>query len=262
MRKIIVAAAALALCAAGLSAQDKFEIKAKDGKIILPDEISSDAAGNLSYTEGGKIKVVIKRKDYVWARTPKPEDVKAADTLRKKKDFAAAAAAYSDAAAKNKFLGWDFHCRGMAARSLYDAGKKDEALAMALEMLKQTPDDPEKDEKELTGAKKLAAEIYTGKKDYKSAAPLLDSLIKSNDDDAATFALNASGDTLHGKGEKKEANLMWLQTVLLFPSSPERPAALLKLANCLKELGDKRASIYADKLKNEYPGSPLVKDLK
>ena len=229
---------------------------------MTPDEISSDSSGNLSYTEEGKYKRTIKRKDYIYAWIPRPADIKAADELAKEKD-SSAAREYAALAVKYKHLGWEIYCLRMEAQSLYDAGKKDDAGKILAPLAKQNSESAEKDETDILEAQKLLAAIFMEKKDYKNADELLSELIKSSNDDFAAAALNAKGDIFAAKGDKKEAALMYLQTALLFPSAAqERPAALMKLANTLKELNDKRSAIFADKLKKEYPKSPFIKDLK
>ena len=89
--------------------------------------------------------------------------------------------------------------------------------------------------------------------------PLLNEMSSGSDDSNAAFAFLQKGNILRKKGSLKEASLMYLQAVLLFDRTPERPEALYSLASVLKELKDPNAEKFAGILKKEYPESPYVR---
>ena len=92
---------------------------------------------------------------------------------------------------------------------------------------------------------------------------ILDQLTASRNDQLAAFAINARGDIFLATEKKRDAVLMYLRTALLMPKeNRERPKALLKVANLLKEMNDNRAANFANMLRTDYPDNSLIKELK
>lgn len=251
-----------AFCALGQSKEGCY-IKKKDGSKISANSITSNAAGDLTYEMGTeKIKSIIKKKDYVFAWIPEPSAIKAADAAMKKKDYDTAAKGFLKASEDFKNLGWYVYSLDMYGKALFDLGKKEDAIK-ALSALKGYDAKDEKEEDSLMDAYKTLASAYIDTAKYKDAETVLKELEKAKNDDMAAYASIAGGDIAMKQGNKKDAALMYLQAVLLFPvSNKERPLALCKAANALKEINHPQAAKYADMLKKDYPGSPYVKELK
>ncbi len=260
LKKSIFLAALLGAGALALQAAEPCIIKGLDDKDIQADSISATASGDLEYANG-KIKSKIVKGKYKFAWIPKPKEISDADADFKAGKFSEAASKYKKAYDSFKFLGWDVYCGVKEAESLYKADKKDEALSRLAEFKDFKILNPKQDH-DLMEAFKLTATIQIDSGNVAAAEPALDEMVKSKDDDIASFAFTRKGDMLLKQGSKKDAVLMYLQTVLLFPKSGIRPEALLKTANVLADLKDPRSVKFADMLKAEYPTDPLVKQLK
>lgn len=251
-----------AFCALGQSKEECY-IKKKDGSKISANYITSNAAGDLTYETGTeKIKSIIKKKDYTFAWIPAPADIKTADAAMKKKDYDAAVKGYLKASEDFKNLGWYVYSLSMEGKALFELGKKEDAIK-ALSALKGYEARDEKEEEPLMEAYKTLASAYIDTAKYKEAEAVLKELEKAKNDDMAAYASIAGGDICMKQGNKKDAALMYLQAVLLFPAgNKERPLALCKAANALKEINHPQAAKYADMLRKDYANSPYVKELK
>ncbi|OGV52144.1 MAG: hypothetical protein A2017_19790 [Lentisphaerae bacterium GWF2_44_16] len=251
-----------AFCAMGQHKEGCY-IKKKDGSTISANSITSNAAGDLTYEMGAvKVKSIIKKKDYIFAWIPEPSVLKTADAAMKKKDYDAASKAYLKASEDYKYLGWYVYSIDMYGKTLFELGKKDEAIK-ALSVLNGYDVKDDKEETPLMEAYRTLASAYIDTAKYKEAELVLKELEKAKNEDMAAYASIAGGDIAMKQGNKKDAALMYLQAVLLFPATnKERPLALCKAANALKEINHPQAAKYADMLRKEYSSSPYVKELK
>lgn len=260
MKKSVFLAVSLFAGALALQAADPCVIKGLDDKDITADSISASPAGDLEYANG-KIKSKVVKGKYKFAWIPKPKDVEAADADLKAGKFGDAAAKYKKAYDVYKFLGWDVYCGVKEAEALYKADKKAEALSRLAEFKDYKLVNPKQDH-DLMEAYKLTATIQIDSGNTAAAEPALDEMLKSKDDDIASFALVRKGDLTLKQGAKKDAVLFYLQGVLLFPKSAIRPEALFKTAGVLADLKDPRSVKFSDMLKAEYPNDSFTKQLK
>lgn len=261
--KILIALATVLLGVA-LAAEDDCYIKMKDGVRLTASKLSADTAGNITYETGAsKIKSVVRKKDYIFAWIPKPEELKTADVAFKKKEFAKALEIYHKAAEDYKYLGWNIYAMDMEAQTLADMGKKDEALKLLAELRKTEIKDPSKEDDPYYEALKCMATLYIGMAKYKEAEEVLGDISKSKNDDYSSGALISRGDIYLKQGKPKDAVLEYLQVILMYPQKKKQhPEALCKLANTLKSMNDSRSVVYADKLKKEFPGNDFISELK
>ena len=255
------------ICTVLLSAAFAVSLFAAEGGVIRTLEnrdlkVSSIQAlpdGTLEYTlADGKVKTKIPRGRYLYAWIPMPAELSRADEFLKNGSFAQAAAAYKSAYDKDKLLGWDLYCIAGEAEALAGLGEKEEAVKRLdplknykLQNLRLVP--------HLNRVRRLNARLSIELGKYEDAMPLLNEMSSGSDDSNAAFAFLQKGNILRKKGSLKEASLMYLQAVLLFDRTPERPEALYSLASVLKELKDPNAEKFAGILKKEYPESPYVR---
>ncbi len=263
MKRFLVSAAALAaICGAYLVSGQEITIHKKEGAAAKGIFVKADPNGDL-WIKVGQVQQKVKAVDYSYARLKdKPKDVDAAEKVLASKNFAKAAADFAALYEKYRFVGYDVLCIWGESSALAAQGKKPEAIARLKALDKYELVDDEK-ATEFFDSRKLLANLYIDESKFDDALAILGELGQANDDDMATFGFNSRGSILLKQGKKKDAVLMFLRTVLLFPvENKERPKALVLVANTLKEMQDNRGGIFAEMLKSEYPGNPLIAELK
>lgn len=242
-----------------VSAKDFFVNK--DGKRVVVDKITADARGKLTFKKG-KFKQVVKRSQYRYAYADKPAGRSKAVKLEKAGKYQDAAKAYKELFDNYKYLGWAAYAMFNRADCLAKAGDEATAITELQKWLRDFKSNP-KEEKYYNFCNKLLVKLLIKKGDYAAAMPILKKMENSKDDDNAAFATNSKGLILSKQGKKKDATLQYLQTVLLFDAkNKERPEALYMVSTLLKEQNDARSKKFADKLKQDYPNSEFVKQLK
>ena len=234
----------------------------KDGSSLRGIFVKADPNGDI-WLKQGQVQQKLKAVDYSYARLKdKPKEISDAEKLANSKDYAKAAAAFAEAFEKYRFVGYDVLCIYGEANALASQDKKDAAIAR-LKMLDGYELLDEEKTTEFYEARKLLASLLIDQSKFDDAMKILGELGQSNDSDIATFGFNSRANILLKQGKKKEALLMYFRTALLFPvENKERPFALLQIANILKEMQDNRGAIFAEMLKTEYPGNPLIAQLK
>jgi len=249
-------------CALPAMAQKAIVLRT-NGKQITADSITADAQGNLTYKDGSVMQK-IRRSDYRWARIPKPKEIAAVEQLIRSNKFPEAAAQARALYDQFKFLGYDVNLIYLETMCLVRAGKDAEALPR-LELLNDTKvaDLDQQKISQFFECRKLQADLYIKGKQFDNASKILTELLAAQDDNLVAFALNAQGEILYTQNKKRDATLMFLRTVLLFPKeNKERPRALVRVANTLKEMSDNRSAIFIEMLQKDYPGSSFIQELK
>ncbi|HOK04691.1 MAG TPA: hypothetical protein PLN24_05515 [Victivallales bacterium] len=241
---------------------EEITVTKKDGGTVRANFVKVDPNGDI-WIKQGAVQQKIKSVDYSYARLKdKPAEIDSAEKALAAKDFAKAATAFADAYQKYKFVGFDVLCIYGEASALAGQGKKVEAINRLKTLDGYELLDEEKTV-EYYDAKKLLATLLIDESKFDDALKVLAQLGQANDDDIAAFGFNSRGDILLKQNNKKDAVLMFLRTALLFPKeNKERPYALLQIANTLKEMKDNRGSTFAEMLKTDYPGNPLIAQLK
>jgi len=259
--KIILSTVFLAavLVAAPVVAQKGSYIKTKT-RTITAQKITADSQGVLTYKKG-QISQKIKPSAYLYARIPMPKKIRDASSKYKAKKYSEASSQFSKCYNEYKYLGWDVFCIYYDAMALDKLGKKSEAI-VKIKLLEKIPLDRKK-VKMYFEAKKNLATLYISMDQFNDASTILTQLGMSNNDSIAAFANNANGDILAKQGKKKDALLMYLRTVLLFPKTnkKERPAALVKTAKILKADKNNKYLDFEKILKTDYPGSKYISEL-
>lgn len=217
--------------------------------------------GDLRFTDGtSNIQSVIRQGRYIWAWIPKPREVQISDNYLRDGDFAKAVEAYKLSGEKYKLVGWDVYCTWKQAEALTKENKKADAVKL-LETLSGYKLVNPMLEKDLMESYRLLSTLYIDLGEISKAIPYLEIMSNSSDDSIASFAFIKKGDAL-APTNKMDAALSYFQAALLFPESKDRPEALFKSAQMLRELKDARAEKFEEMLKKEYPSDPYTKQLK
>lgn len=232
-------AIALAGCLVA-SAQSAFVVD-NNGNRRRADAIDADTAGNLAIKIGAST-LNMKRGQYRFVVTPKPPDVakleQFAEQGRHKVVLDNAGKIYD----KYKFLGWGGYIAAVEAESRLASNDAAGALrtldaAAAREIVGRHV--------EVYSKAKISALIALDRGD--EAAPLLQKLKASADNDLAAFAFLSDGKILESQGRKQEALLAYLKTVLLFKDGvvdAEKQEARQRVAALLDEMGNPRADDF------------------
>ncbi len=232
----------------------------KNNKKLPADLISIDSRGVLTMKEGNVTKK-LNPEDYKYARVPMPSEVKKAALEMKDKKFASAATAFQKLYDKYKDLGWGPFCAYMGAKALKAEGKKSGAISR-LAVLTKIPEDPASVDT-FFKAQKMLASLYAESSDFSNAERILTILLQSSDNSIAPFSNNLKGDILLKRGQRKDGILMYLRSATLYDKTnkKERPEALVKIIQMLREDKNNKALEFEKMLKEDYPGSKYLKNL-
>lgn len=221
--------------------------------------LTANADGSVSYTLNGK-RWTAPAFSYDYARVPKPPEIKAADKALSDRNFVKAEKLYQIEYEKYKNLGWGVYCISGRAKALDKLGRVREAQKQ-LERLKEAPSTDPQVKKDAIAARMLFVDLLIKLKDYKTAAVMAESLLKSDDNAVVFFAFERKGDIALFRKDKKKAVRDYLQACFLVTDHPRRPEVLYKAAKLLKSLKDKRWTHFASLLKKQYPNSVYAKKI-
>ena len=201
--------------------------------------IKADAQGNLTVSVDGKMKVPFKAGAYKIAVIPKPKEIADLEKLandEKYEELITAAPAVFDA---YKYLGWADAVAALQCEAYLATGKPEKANETYQLALKF----PRENNVRLQRVQLLD---LVGRKQYDAAEAEAKKLILSKDDALAAFAFNLRGQIREAQGQKKEAVLEYLKTILLFEGKGkirrDREMARQKAVALMKELNDPRAA--------------------
>lgn len=241
MKKSILIAILMGLVGVGL-----VQAQQQNCYLVKPDGSRQKAVaiqvanqqGDLMINVDGRGAVNIKRGTYRYAMIPKPQEVQQLEQLfdeEKYQDVVKNAPAVFEA---YKFLGWGDVIGGLEAESQLALKKTDDArkvLAKAVPFVAERPD-------ALMRANLL---IMLENKEYDKIDAELNKLVLSKEDAYAAFAFNMRGQIYALQGQKKQAVLEYLKTMLLFDGRKlrkERAEAKKQAVAIMKELNDPRVS--------------------
>ena len=213
----------------------------RSGEKLKGTELAAESDGTLKLQmeQGGPVQT-FKPGTYAYGFVPRPPEVeqldKALEAGKADTVLQQAAAAFD----KYKYLGWGDHvayleCLVYVQRKQFDLAQK------AIERGQRYK---ARHEDELVKGSILA---MLGLKQMDQAKPLLEKMMKSEDEGAAAFSFNVRGSILAQEGKKKEAALEYLKTLLLFKPGTvkvERDEARRAVVALLKETGDPRAAEF------------------
>ena len=229
----------IAFAALSTYAQKCYIVKADGSQQKAIDIKVKNANGDLNVlVKQGQQPIPFSKNMYRYAVVPKPQQVEQlgnALLANKYDDVLAAAKQLFEA---YKFLGWGDYIACCQAQAYLGKNNLDEANK-ALALAKRTPG-PNKDDLIATEIKCL---IKAGK--YDKTDELLKNLMMSKDDTTAAIAFNMRGEAYLAQGQKKQAVLEYLKTLLLFDkkkAQAERAYAKKQAVAIMKELKDPRVS--------------------
>ncbi len=261
MKKLLTFTLAISITAAGFAAGKDCVIKFKNNTGKRVNAIKADDKGNLMYKDG-KFVSRVRAGDYIFAWIPKPSAITSADQLIQQGKLDKALSEFKSLYDKYRYLGWDIYCLNREAEVLKKKKKYKEAIAILEPLQNYDLKNTVKKRDDLMLSYKLLSSLYLDSGQDKKAMELLAKLSQAKNDDVAIYSFIGRGEIYEKEKKLKYATDMYLQAALLFPKSELRPMALCKVANLLKAQNDKRWTIWAQKLKSEYPKSKYVSELK
>ena len=227
----------IAFAALSTYAQKCYVVKADGSQLKAFDIKVKSPNGDLNVlVKQGQQPLLFSRNMYRFAVVPKPQQVEqlgAALLADKYDDVLAASKQLYEA---YKFLGWGDYIACCQAQAYLGKNNFDEANK-ALALAKRTPG-PNREDIIETEIKCL---IKAQK--YDKTEELLKNLMMSKDDTIAAKAFNMRGEALLAQGQKKQAVLEYLKTLLLFDkkkAQAERAYAKKQAVAIMKELKDPR----------------------
>lgn len=237
--KWMVAIAALLLGAIiHAQRQDCYVIRA-DNQRIRAREITADANGNLSVNVDGNLKMPLRWGSYRLAMIPKPKEVEELEKLFDADNFDEVIKTAPAIFDQYKYLGWADTIAALQCESFLALGKPGEASAIFQNARKFPAENMQKFQRV------LLLEMLA-KKEFDRVENELKRMILDKDDSKAAFAFNMKGQLYEAKGQKREAILEYLKTVILFEGKGklkrERDVAKQKAVALMKELKDPRVA--------------------
>ncbi len=227
----------IAFAALSTYAQKCYVVKADGSQQKAIDIKVKNANGDLNVlVKQGQQPILFSKNMYRYAVVPKPPQVEqlgAALLADRYDDVINASKSLYEA---YKFLGWGDYIASCQAQAYLGKNNLDEANK-ALALAKRTPG-PNRDDLIETEIKCL---IKAQK--YDKTEELLKNLMMSKDDNIAAKAFNMRGEALLAQGQKKQAVLEYLKTLLLFDKKKvqaERAYAKKQAVAIMKELKDPR----------------------
>ena len=227
----------------------------KDNKQVKCEILNVDNAGTIEY-EVDSVKSKVKAKDYISAKVQPPQNFEKSEKLAQSGKWEEALPGFDETLnSKYKYLGFELPSLYWKAFCMDKIEKEDDAVKILEELQKyELPD--KSLENYLDDSNKLLSAIYIKQDKFDQALPILTALGNSNNENIAAFSFNAGGEILKKQNKKREAVLMYMRTVLLFPASnPERKESLKNITALLRELNDNRATKFEEILKKDYPGA-------
>lgn len=249
-----LAVAAVLLLAAAESRADQLVMK--NGQVMEAKSIRFKPS-TLEYVvvtaEGTTVPVPAKSVDHAVTARPPALDTAIASVSAGK--FDAAIPVLDTVILENTGLEWDNVARDVLGVAY--TGKKDykKAVSTFKEILDSMPP-----ERISLAVRRHYWEALKGAELFSMLKKDLDDVIARGARDTAAMAQLLRGDMFLAQGQKNEALLDYLRTVILYEKEASvRPEALFKAAGLLEELRDPRAAELRKKLAEEYPNSPYVK---
>ena len=229
----------IAFAALSTYAQKCYIVKADGSQQKAIDIKVKNANGDLNVlVKQGQQPILFSKNMYRYAVVPKPQQVEQLGNALLANKYDDVLAAAKQLFESYKFLGWGDYIACCQAQAYLGKNNLDEANK-ALALAKRTPG-PNKDDLIATEIKCL---IKAGK--YDKTDELLKNLMMSKDDTTAAIAFNMRGEAYLAQGQKKQAVLEYLKTLLLFDkkkAQAERAYAKKQAVAIMKELKDPRVS--------------------
>ncbi|MBU0678264.1 MAG: tetratricopeptide repeat protein [Verrucomicrobia bacterium] len=251
-RRITHVALALTLSLAVLhSAQAAPYVILKNGKKIGGKDIRAKSDGTIVLTTPTGDQFTFAAAQVDKAVADRPAEFETAVRMIQAKKYDDAIKILDKVARDYSFLEWDNEALAQTAKAYALKGDSSRAVSTYEKLFKASP--------ERAGDSALQWEyrgsLLAAGNHAKLETELTETIEKGSRSDAARAQL-MRGDIKKAKGDLKSAAMDYLRTVVLFEKERDvQPEALLKTANALEQLKDKRAGDMYKKLVNEYPAS-------
>ena len=207
--------------------------------------VKADSQGNLTVQIDDRLKVPYKAGSYKFAFIPKPKEINELEKLLSEEEYEELITASATVFDAYKYLGWADAIAALQYEAFLATGKPEKAHDVYQLALKFPHDN------NLKIQRMHLMELVT-QQQYDIIEQEAKKLILSKDDSLAAFAFNLRGLAYEAKGQKKEAVVEYLKTVLLFDgkgkTKRERDKARLKAIALMKELKDPRVT-YIETIK-------------
>ncbi|MEA2011765.1 MAG: tetratricopeptide repeat protein [Verrucomicrobiota bacterium] len=244
MRKVLSVTLLTAVLLTSISAYSQCKVILTNGRVTKCAAIKVDSKGNLTLKlSGGGGSQIIKRGRYKSAIIPKPaKKINYLKQLYSQQQYNKAIAFADKMLSAYKFLGWG----GLAAYVKGNSLLKQKKASQALLTFKQNKRYGGNYVMDLQQGI-VEALFAMGKKDQ--AEKELAALAKSNKASVAAFSFNARGQILADKGNKRDAVLEYLKTLLLISpndrsAAVHRKEARTQVVKLLESMGDTRAASF------------------
>jgi len=231
------------------SSRTPYYVIDRTGNYVYGSAIQADPTGKISIKLSGSGTRSFSSGQYRSAHAPAPQAMKDATGFMRQGNWDAALGKLDGAWRTHKYLGSAGSIARLRSTCFIKKGQAAEADKALSEGLRF-----EKDPDGKTKLNAARAEVQIAQGNLAAAEATL-TRIRGGlaDPETATFVFNTRGMLLNKKGQKREAILQYLKTVLLYPKAGHvRRDALMQVVAIMKELKDNRASQFASVLKNDY----------
>lgn len=209
----------------------------RSGDKVKGVALEADGEGTLKLQmdAGGPVQT-FKSGSYQYAYVPKPKKVAALEKASEEGKHDVVLKYAGAVFDEYKYLGWGDYVAYLEGTAHIEQGD----CARALQCFERGQRHKARHEEELA---KGVISAYLGLKEYEKVRPILSKLMGSSDTSMAAFGFNTRGDILAAEGQKKEAVLDYLKTLLLFKpgvAERERQRAKQQAVELLKGMNDAR----------------------
>ena len=245
------------LAALTLAARADQLIMKNTGQVIEAESIRYKASSQEYIVLNKGVTVPVPAKNVERAVVPRPPTLDPAITAVNGGKFDAAIGPLEKIVSDYEGFDWAFIARDVLGQALM--GKKE--FRKAVSTYKTILDGLPAEQIGL-GTRRRYWEALKGAEQYSLLKSDLEKTIGAASREAAALAQLLRGDMYAAQGQKNEALLDYLRTVILYEQVKEvQPEALFKAAQLLEELRDPRAAELKKKLRENFSGSPYAKQM-
>lgn len=230
-------------------AQQRPYVVDSSNKIRKGISITADATGKVRLETESGVFQTLKPGQFKYAWGPAPSSLKQAQAAMNKKDWKAALPILEKAFDSHKHLGWAAWIARARVKCHLGLNDTDAAMRAAKEGYSSEKKPSRRDQMTI-----IQAEILVAEGDFAKAEKAI-SRVKATleDQETSTTLINVRAKLLAAKGNKKEAVLEYLKTVLVFrPGTDNHREALDEVIALLQELKDNRHQDFAAMRKQQY----------
>ncbi|MBR0458522.1 MAG: tetratricopeptide repeat protein [Victivallales bacterium] len=244
MKKVLAFVAVLAMSTGALFAQKSSYIVERNGnqKKVASLRLMNDKGDLYVRMQAGGEEEMVPRVSLRYAVVARPDVIDQLGKLLEEKKYEQAIEVGSKVYQEYKFLGWGDYAASVKAEAYLAQGKVDAAKAAVAEA-RQAPGG------NMDSVHHASILIQLHEKQYDQVEATLKQLMASKEEKTAIFVFNTRGDLRYAQGQKREAVLEYLKSLLLFEGkkySKERDYARSRAVAVMNELNDPRAAKIRD----------------